>query len=79
MKKFINTTAEKEMVGRQKLEEFISELIDRADQAERELKLMRRETRTSHLTKDPTADRVNSEHLPILFYTMTNLKSFSKA
>uniref|UniRef100_K1QI34 Uncharacterized protein n=1 Tax=Magallana gigas TaxID=29159 RepID=K1QI34_MAGGI len=57
LKKFINTTAEKEMVGRQKLEEFISELIDRADQAERELELMRRKSRIAHLTKDPTEDR----------------------
>lgn len=47
------------MVGRQKLEEFISELIDRADQAERELELMRRKSRIAHLTKDPTEDRVN--------------------
>lgn len=39
------------MVGRQKLEEFISELIDRADQAERELDLMRRKS------------NVNSEHI----------------
>lgn len=66
------------MVGRQKLEEFISELIDRADQAERELELMRRKSRTAHLTKDPTEDRVNSKHIPILFYTMTYLSLFLK-
>lgn len=58
LKKFINTTAEKEMVGRQKLEEFISELIDRADQAERELDLMRRKS------------NVNSEHISRLLYMM---------
>lgn len=55
------------MVGRQKLEEFISELIDRADQAERELDIMRRKSRNAHLTKDPPEDRVNSEHISRLY------------
>lgn len=45
-------------MGRQKLEEFISELIDRADQAERELDLMRRKS------------NVNSEHISRLLYMM---------
>lgn len=64
------------MVGRQKLEEFISGLIDRVDQAERELELMRRKSRTAHPTKDLMEDRVNSEHIPNLFYTVTYLSLF---
>lgn len=52
LKQFINITAEKEIVGRQKLEEFISELIDRADRAERELNLSRTQVKASHQTQD---------------------------
>ncbi|XP_061194337.1 uncharacterized protein LOC133202515 [Saccostrea echinata] len=53
LRQFINTTAEKETVARKKLEEFISELIDRADRAERELDMMRREAKkTVHQSAD---------------------------
>lgn len=37
MKTFLTTTAEKEAVAREKLEKFITELIERADRAEKEL------------------------------------------
>ncbi|KAJ8317314.1 hypothetical protein KUTeg_005218, partial [Tegillarca granosa] len=38
---FLSSTAEKESVARDKLEKFISELIDRADNAERELVVLK--------------------------------------
>lgn len=49
LKQFINTTAKKEVVARTRLEEFISELIDRADRAERELDQMKK---TAHNSTD---------------------------
>jgi hypothetical protein len=38
LKEFLISTAEKESVAREKLEKFISDLIDRADKAEKQQK-----------------------------------------
>ncbi|XP_076438053.1 uncharacterized protein LOC143277172 [Babylonia areolata] len=53
---FLQTAAAKESVARTKLEAFVTELIDRADLAERELKHLRglESTGTGNLTSDPS-------------------------
>ena len=42
LKEFLISTAEKESVAREKLEKFISDLIDRADKAEKQLQCLKK-------------------------------------
>ncbi|XP_052101746.1 uncharacterized protein LOC127735559 [Mytilus californianus] len=52
LKTFLTTTAEKEAIAREKLEKFISDLIDRADKAEKELQHLKNNISDSNERKE---------------------------
>ncbi|CAC5395562.1 unnamed protein product [Mytilus coruscus] len=57
LKMFLTTTAEKEAIAREKLEKFISDLIDRADKAEKELQYLKNNISDS---KERKEGRINN-------------------
>ncbi|XP_076104542.1 uncharacterized protein LOC143073111 [Mytilus galloprovincialis] len=57
LKSFLTTTAEKEAIAREKLEKFISDLIDRADKAEKELLRLKNNISDSKVRKEGKIDK----------------------
>ncbi|XP_046573895.1 uncharacterized protein LOC124281933 [Haliotis rubra] len=57
---FLQTTAAKESVARQELEKFITELIERADKAEKELRALKRKVRAA----SEESQSIGSTHIP---------------
>lgn len=64
---FLSSTAEKESVARDKLEKFISELIDRADNAERELVVLK--------SRSNSSTSGSPKHLPVQLSTRNTADS----
>ncbi|XP_067657513.1 uncharacterized protein [Haliotis asinina] len=61
---FLQTTAAKESVARQELEKFIMELIERAEKAEKELRVLKRKVRAA----SEESQSIGSTHIPVALH-----------
>lgn len=62
LKTYLKNTADKERTARDKLEEFIEDLIRRAERAEEELRVLKSQSSSSTTTK---ADSIGCSTLPV--------------